>query len=748
MDKSFGDQDTISPGSKVGGHAYALKAGDLFGQYRVIRVLGAGGMGEVYEVEHKVLRRRYAIKLLPESLDWKGVSVERFEREAQVMANLDHPNILKVDEFGEVNGRYWLRMEVAEGVECSAFRLRQGYGGQVGVQCSGGEKAVSLQNLAEAYGGKIPQEELLPLLRQVLEGLQYAHAHGAIHRDLKPSNILLSSPNTEHRTPNTPLAKISDFGLVRLVGEDWVRSQAQLSVQRSMSMGDQLTAGGTPSVASEGTSTRALLGTYEYMSPEQKRGEEADERSDLYAVGLMAYRLLTGRSLGMKTPSQIDKSLVPGWDTFVEQALEEDPAERLASASSALTLLNAISQELESDEHEAEAKRKQEEEARKLAEQARLEEQRRKQAAEEARKQRQAEEAAERQRREQEEPAPPWPATEEKAVAAHLGCRKRLLWLLLIAAAIWGYFVFTVMEEAPTPQTRATETEPVRQPAVAPVPARPVTQTEARRAEPRLGDTQRVDLGGGVHLELVWIPATTSDDWKRISGGKTTFTMGSPDNESGRWDGEGPQHQVTISRGFWMGKYPVTQRQYQQLMGENPSSYTQAGPNAPVERVTWHMATNFNARLQQRLSGDLQGKSAGLPTEAEWEYACRAGTTAALYTGKELTSTGGRCRNLDEIAWYGQNSGGSTKAVGEKQANSWGLHDLLGNVWEWCQDGRRTYSSSAVTDPGINDTLESSSRVLRGGSWFNFAGCCRSARRLDVDPGFQNINIGFRVVVR
>lgn len=116
MDRSFGEEHTFGPSHKSDGHSYALKPGDLFGQYRVIRVLGAGGMGEVYEVEHKVLRRRYAIKLLPEALDWKGVSLERFEREAQVMANLDHPNILKVDEFGETDGRYWLRMELAEGV--------------------------------------------------------------------------------------------------------------------------------------------------------------------------------------------------------------------------------------------------------------------------------------------------------------------------------------------------------------------------------------------------------------------------------------------------------------------------------------------------------------------------------------------------------------------------------------------------------------------------------------------------------
>ena len=125
-----------------------------------------------------------------------------------------------------------------------------------------------------------------------------------------------------------PTAKIADFGLVKLVGEDWVKSMVELSVQRTMSIGDERTVAEGHDLGSTGTSTRSLLGTYEYMSPEQKRGEEVDALSDLYSIGLMVYKLLTGRELGMRTPSQIDSTLDKGWDELVLTALEEHAGDR------------------------------------------------------------------------------------------------------------------------------------------------------------------------------------------------------------------------------------------------------------------------------------------------------------------------------------------------------------------------------------------------------------------------------------
>lgn len=330
-DKSIGDEKTIGGDRPKG---FTLAAGQTLGQYRIVRPLARGGMGEVYEVEHQVLRRRYALKLLPADFAGQSGALARFEREAQVMANLEHPNIIRVDDFGETGGRYWLRMELAGGVgKNSEFRIQDSEGNSQ-------KSIVSLQDLADARGGRIPQEELVGILKQILEGLAYAHKHGAIHRDLKPSNILFSGGT----------AKIADFGLVRLVGEEWVRSQAQVSVQRSMSIGDARTMQRDPD---EGTSTRSMLGTYEYMSPEQKRGEEATAQSDIYAVGLMAYRLLTGRGLSMKTPSQILRWLVPDWDGLVARALEEEPGERWPNAAAMAGVLGGIAREI----HQADAER-------------------------------------------------------------------------------------------------------------------------------------------------------------------------------------------------------------------------------------------------------------------------------------------------------------------------------------------------------------------------------------------------------
>ena len=291
-----------------------LAADAQFGQYRIVRLLGRGGMGEVYEAEHSTLLRRYALKLLPPDFAARPGALARFRREAQVMANLEHANIVRVDEFGETDGRYWLRMELVEGTELE------------------GRSVASLDELAEARGGKIPQGELAAIVRQILDGLAYAHGHGAIHRDLKPSNILLSESG----------AKIADFGLVRLVGEEWLRTNAEQSVHSSVSVGDAPTA-----AATAGSSTVSLLGTYEYMSPEQKGAEEVDARSDIYSLGLIVYRLLTGRrELGFKEPSELDPALAPGWDPMVVQALEPERDSRTPDCATLLSQLGVLMQQI------------------------------------------------------------------------------------------------------------------------------------------------------------------------------------------------------------------------------------------------------------------------------------------------------------------------------------------------------------------------------------------------------------------
>jgi len=245
------------------------------------------------------------------------------------------------------------------------------------------------------------------------------------------------------------------------------------------------------------------------------------------------------------------------------------------------------------------------------------------------------------------------------------------------------------------------------------------------------------------NTNLVWIP-------------RGTFTLGSPTNEVDRSSIEGPQAVVTLSRGFWMGKYEVTQGDYLAVVGSNPSYFNgdRSGPpdndqdygtdlTRPVELVSWNDATNYCARLttRERAAGRIPTNSVyRLPTEAEWEYACRAGTTTRFYYGDDPGYT-----NLAEYAWYLDNSDLQTHPVGQLLPNAWGLYDMAGNVWEWCRDWYAPYTGGSLTDP--QGPATGTNRVWRGASWFYIARHCRSARRFLNVPTYTYYGLGFRVAL-
>jgi formylglycine-generating enzyme required for sulfatase activity len=720
---------TLSP-TGGDGAGYTLAAGAVLGPYQVIRPLGRGGMGEVYEVEHKDLRRNYALKLLPAEFARSTEALERFRREAQVMANLEHPNIVRVDDFGEAGGRYWLRMELLGCLKIDAT--------EVGGEVSDSEVGVgTLQELAELCGGSIPEFLMLPVVRQVLAGLAHAHAKGLVHRDLKPGNILLTASPEAVAEEMPLLCKVSDFGLVRLVGEEWIRSQAELSVRQSMSIG------GEPTMVPEGagSGTRSLLGTYEYMSPEQKRGEEATTASDVYAVGLTLYRLLTGMQLGARPPSHLVPDLPAWWDTVVLKALEQDPANRYDSATEMLAAFGEVQG------------RPTEEEACKAYEEV---------------KQGTGSEMVQRARAR--EPADAC-STQGTDTAGHelpvagtsqAGGKRAGIWRMVSIAALATALAVAVGGIAW--QHRGQEGRAVARPSSG--PERPQEGGDNRGATSRrvaagdgpvAGDPMAVALGARAKLDLVWCPPGT-------------FTMGSPKSEQDamvaarlkrEWIDVEKQHLVTLTRGFWLGKYEVTQRQWLAVMGKNPSHFQHAGLDAPVETVSWSDCQEFLRKLNAP-----SGYEYRLPTESEWEYACRAGTETALYTG-DIRILGGRnAPALDPIAWYGGNSGvtyeggydssdwkekqenhrrAGTQPVGNKKANAWGLHDMIGNVYEWCQDWYGDYPAGAAIDPTGDRT--GLSRVLRGGSWDFRARYCRSALRRRATPSGRYINLGFRVAL-
>jgi formylglycine-generating enzyme required for sulfatase activity len=227
-----------------------------------------------------------------------------------------------------------------------------------------------------------------------------------------------------------------------------------------------------------------------------------------------------------------------------------------------------------------------------------------------------------------------------------------------------------------------------------------------------------------------------------------TFRMGSSTNEVGGLPKEGPQTEVTISKGFWMGKHLVTQGEYLELMGNNPSFFSADNGftldlTRPVDSVSWFDATYYCAQLtdQERAAGRIPTNSLyRLPTEAEWEYACRAWTSTRFGYGDDPGYT-----NLTDYAWYFENSGSMTHPVGQKLPNLWGLDDMHGNLEEWCQDWFGFYLGGRAIDP--QGPAAGSLRVLRGGYWEDNAIYCRSASRNQHDPEARHYHIGFRVLL-
>jgi formylglycine-generating enzyme required for sulfatase activity len=258
------------------------------------------------------------------------------------------------------------------------------------------------------------------------------------------------------------------------------------------------------------------------------------------------------------------------------------------------------------------------------------------------------------------------------------------------------------------------------------------------------GAERVLELPGDVPLVLCYCPSTTSQSWQSISGGEDFFWMGSPDGELGRYDNESPLHKVQLKRGFWMGKYPVTQRQWEAVAKNNPSSHKWSGLDIPVESVSWHDVQAWLVKVNQTV-GRRAGISLRLPSESEWEYACRAGTRSALNNGKDLTTIDGRCPHLNQVGWFYQNSCGETHPVGKLAPNRWGLYDMHGNVWEWCHDRYHGNYKGAPDDGRAWETPSDNCRVYRGGCCYGNAQDCRSANRNYVVPGNSFYGLGLRL---
>ena len=430
-------------------------------------------------------------------------------------------------------------------------------------------------------------------------------------------------------------------------------------------------------------------GTLLYMSPQQLLGEDPAASDDIYALGATLYELLTGKppfhtgdvatQIRAVMPKPVNARLaalgrdpVPAeWEETIQACLAKEPENRPKSAAEVARRLNLTA------EGQEQVRRNQtgSDQTGGTADHA--------------------DGADEKDAGAARATPPPQNSKRKRRSLLVAG-----LAALALAAVSWWFFGSYL------PAQRKLEEE---------LAALRLAALEKLRGAEKEGQAWTVP---DLNLEMAYVRSGT-------------FTMGGCENF---FNDEKPLTRVTLTKGYWLGKTEVTQGQYEALMGSNPSDFKNAGRDAPVEQVSWDDAMQFCRKLteRERSAGRLPwGYDYTLPTEAQWEYACRAGTTGA-YAG-----------NLDSMGWYTSNSGNTTHPVAQKQANAWGLYDMHGNVWEWCRDWYGDYPGGSVTDP--TGPSSGTFRVIRGGSWNFDAGICRSASRLRYDPGNRLNDLGFRL---
>lgn len=737
--------------SRPSGGGDLFQPGDIVGQYRVEKPLGAGGMGVVYLVKHTALKKLFALKALPAKLAQEPSFVARFKREAEMLAKMKHGHIVNVTDFGESQGKLYLVLEYVDGGSLEDW----------------------FHNHTDK-GGRAPAADVQRIIMQVLQGLAHAHSAGVIHRDLKPANVLMEK---------TGEAKISDFGLARVVAEEEYRR-----------------AGGTasPFAGDSVTTTGSIVGTIDFMSPEARNMKPSDARSDIYAVGVMTYYLLTGKKpTGI---AQLASKLVPGldprWDKFIATCLAEDPAHRYQTAGAGLEALREMQQKgsggggvgkvvsvavavvmaagiglwfamrpavtvSETVADKATAPSVAAPAGPSLAEPA---------------------------------PTPTTPAAPQSRRFTINGLPSGALVSFQGRNHTVGSAGQLALELPPGPQhvkvsapgysdwegeigaaagvnegTVPLELLPPRPVRFTGLPPGAEISVDGRTAEADGRGNAVVELRPGrftlsvsaakfetltlpidvlastenVPLEMkrapppaevvVEIAADSGVKFRWIPAG--SFFVGSPPDERGRQRNDLPRARVEIATGFYIAETETTQRQHRALTGRNPSVSRALGDESrPVEQVAWRDIAGAGGAIE-KLNEALRRLGlpykADLPTEIEWEYACRAGTESAFNDGSSLTNER-EDPALSALASYAR--GGAQQApapVGRYKANAWGLFDMHGNVAEWAH-GR------SAREP-----------VLRGGNWKVGPVHCRSASRLELTPEARATDVmGYRLVLR
>jgi formylglycine-generating enzyme required for sulfatase activity len=673
-----------------------FKPGDRLpgaGDWELVEPLGAGGFGEVWLARHATFQAtRAAVKFCLDDAARKRLLEHEGAVMNRVMHEGRHPGIVPLLDAKLDVDPPWLKYEYVEG----------------------GDLAGVIQELHAS--GPLPVETANRLFLRLVEIVAAAHRAEPpiVHDDLKPANVLV-----RRGIDGEWGLFVTDFGIGGLAADHAARESRR------------------PSRGRQELLTEAVRGAYTpvYASPEQmsrRKGEPADPRDDVHALGVIWYQLLTGdlgmlsvpsdwreevegRGLGEKLLRLLASCIAPKAEKRPANAvvLAEElraalpvpkggqgpagagkgPKRRQAtgdlsgqlgaalrgvvasSLGKALAFLPGdLSGQMEAGLRSAEQTHA---EARRLAEE-----------------QHNYAEAVRRLEGMRED-------LRDNTLLANLHRAKRL-------------------DEEVRQAVRESRVVGLRRKVAALLELQPrrddLRRLLERLPEPRPGEV----IPGSLGMGFAWCPPGT-------------FLMGSPRGSfwMGRGGEEGrgvdeTQHQVTLTKGFYLGVHEVTQAQWQAVMGSNPSHFK--GDDLPVEQVSWVDCHAFCQKLAARDGGRYR-----LPTEAEWEYACRAGTTTPFHFGQRI-STG-----------QANYKGRKTTPVGSFPANAWGLLDMHGNVWEWCQDWYGPYPSGDIKDP--QDSNNGDARVVRGGSWLNDPRWCRSANRHQGAPGFRGLNFGCRVVL-
>ena len=738
-----------------------------FGRYEIRKELGRGQMGAVYLAYDVELDRMVALKVARVSASGSAKLLKRMEIEARSAAKVDHPQICKVYDAGEIDGIRFIALQYIEGEDLKQYLKRN--------------------------GRKREPDEAVRIVLQILRALEAAHEQGVIHRDLKPENIMLNKKNQ-------PV--IMDFGLARK----------------------------TIASSDAGLTQGMIVGTAAYMSPEQATGkaEGIDHRSDIYSVGVMLFEMLTGEwpftggaieVMGKKvvqeppTPLTLNPNLNPQLAAVCHKMIAKQKGDRYITCAEVVDALEEVdpTRSLQSS----------------VAREVKVNPQSSPFAAIELTSLPLASVAENRENvKKKKQPVTrlngpiagfaKW--FEEIPVSFRWLIAGTTTLLVTLPAFVWWLLspsgIVQVVIDDPTLSVRfrgasiteENDSQPIRVststrnllevfqngvPVESATTELKLTAGERRRIKVSLVDGKRVVItdhsskrkSSDESPRIGYLPRivskSTGMEMALIPAGE--FEMGAPDFERGHSGDESPQHHVRITQPFYLGIHEVTQGEYQNVMDSNPSHFSPNGNGKtlvvdmdtsrfPVESVSWYSAIEFCNQLSEReglpayyqlasptrknnvITKALVTISSGtgyrLPTEAEWEYACRAGTTTPFEFGNTLN---GEQANVDGRVPYGDVKQGRqiqrTTKVGSYSKNGFGLFDMHGNVSEFCEDCYEwsTYVSRSGTSENPLYTSDWDSRVIRGGSWFNDPQQARSAHRSSINRGSQTERTGFRI---